>query len=835
MLSLNSLMHSYTITTVLFTVLFGFVFSNHGISQTVTPSTVPLQADDNTSRIVGTVKSDAIDDVVVLANVFLYSTKDSTLIKGMVTNEKGQYAFNDLEPGNYTISVECVGHQQKEIKGIQVEKKCKKLNEILLSLTDDVRSKVSTEPNSIDQLIQEGNTFSVYKNIAKKGEQIEQILRKIPAVTVDQNGEISIEGCSKVLLLLNGIPTKDANIAYIPTTLAPKHIKRIEVCTNSSAKQLSTDVASIINIIIKKTGQKNSTLAARLDLGTNNQIDAFIDYSYTIKKFLISTSYSFNHGKIEQMDYFKRSSFLPDTLRQTNQYNTSKFKYNNHYFTRTIGFKPNAKNTFSGSLIYSFKFLNTDAQLQSDFLSNNVFSSESRRTELSKQSRRGVGLDFSYLKTFDHQDQYLSFYASYSLASEKDEQDYEDAFYDDQQVQLFQEVENSFAKAVNNNWYFKLDYVHPLRKNKKISINLRSNLRKIDNEFSFNEYCFNLSDWQLDEQISNELVFKDQDHFGRFLFSDVLKRFSYTIGFNAQQVFSNSMIATSDQLFEHNFLKIFPTIKTGFTINKQQQILFQFNQSANRPLYNYLNPFNNFDNPLVISMGNPALQSEFQTTSDLSYKLSWAKGIINSSFFHHYIDNVIAPIYFQEDEVLIQKWENLTAQNTYGFKIKGTVTATKFWKIATIASVAQTEIDGKNLDPDLTNKGSIASTTLEQTFLFPKFLNIQLDGFYQSKQITAQGTRDAIYFMNIGLSRSIFKGKGELSFKVTDVFNTRQLKMNIADDGFDYTQRSKWTSRFAHLGITYALNHKTTPSFKDPAFGHSIFVIENTPLNTNAK
>ncbi len=815
-------------TKQLLAFIFAYSFCFQGISQTAKSPTVNIIEDEHTGRIIGTVKSDATNDVVALANVFLYSAKDSTLIKGMVTDEKGQYNFNELKPGNYTISVECKGHQNRIIKDVKIEKKRKKLKEVLLSITDEVRAKAKKESKYVNELIEEGKSLSVHKNIFKKGDTVEDVFRKIPNIHLDEEGKITIKGCSKVLLLLNGMPIMQESTAYLPKDINPKDIKRIEVCTNSSDKNAPTGITSIIDIIAKKKGKKKSTVAAKLELGNSNHIDAFVDYNYTIKKFLISTSYSFRHGKVEQNDYFKKTSLQTDNLLQINQNNTKNLQYSNHYFTRTIGFKPNDKNTLSGSLIYSFKFLKNNANTTTDYLIDDILTQESFRTERSKQSRKAVGLDFSYLKTFDRKERYLNFYASYSLAGEKDEQDYEDDFFDAQQVPLFQEEENSFSKAVNNNWYFELDYVHPLHKNKTITFKLRSNLRKIDNEFSFSEYCFNLSDWQIDEQISNSLVYKDQDYIGEFMFSDDLKKFSYKLGFGAQQVRSNSDVVLNDQFFEHNFLKVFPRAQLNYSFSSNKQLQFRFDQLANRPQYSYLNPFNDFDNPYVISMGNLALQSEYQTRSNLSFTQSWANGSVSSSLFYDHINNPITPFFTEEEDILIQTWQNLNARSSFGFEMRANLLANKFWELSSSISLAQIDIDGRNINQRLSNSGTVLSSQLKQVFRFPKLVDIELNGFYQSQQISAQGTFGENYFMDIALRRSIFKGKGTLSFRVTDVFNSKQRLINIANENLEYEYKSKWTSRFALLGITYALNHKTTPSFKDPIFGHSIYVIENT-------
>ena len=60
----------------------------------------------------------------------------------------------------------------------------------------------------------------------------EDVLTKVPMVTVDQDGEVSLRGNPNVKILVNGRPNRLGNdVDYIPASV----IEKIEVITSPSA------------------------------------------------------------------------------------------------------------------------------------------------------------------------------------------------------------------------------------------------------------------------------------------------------------------------------------------------------------------------------------------------------------------------------------------------------------------------------------------------------------------------------------------------------------------------------------------------------------------------
>ena len=70
---------------------------------------------------------------------------------------------------------------------------------------------------------------------------------KVPLVTVDQEGEVSLRGSADVRILVDGRPIRSE-----VSDIAASTIDKVEVITSASAKYSPEGMAGIINIVRKK-------------------------------------------------------------------------------------------------------------------------------------------------------------------------------------------------------------------------------------------------------------------------------------------------------------------------------------------------------------------------------------------------------------------------------------------------------------------------------------------------------------------------------------------------------------------------------------------------------
>jgi hypothetical protein len=92
---------------------------------------------------------------------------------------------------------------------------------------------------------------------------------------------------------------------------------------------------------------------------------------------------------------------------------------------------------------------------------------------------------------------------------------------------------------------------------------------------------------------------------------------------------------------------------------------------------------------------------------------------------------------------------------------------------------------------------------LNNTLHFNKNLDAQLTASYLAPDIIPQGKREAMFSIDLGLKKSIQKGRGELFFNATDILNTMVIKQEIQGETFSYTSNNYYETQVIRLGYTF--------------------------------
>jgi outer membrane receptor protein involved in Fe transport len=121
--------------------------------------------------------------------------------------------------------------------------------------------------NKIDRRV-----YDVKTNPQSDFASLNDVLSRIPSVTIDPKGRIALRGDTQVKILIDGNPANPA----VLRTLAASAIDRVEVITNPSAQYSSDGAGGIINIVLKKKRSNglNGTVNARGDDEGRYNVDA---------------------------------------------------------------------------------------------------------------------------------------------------------------------------------------------------------------------------------------------------------------------------------------------------------------------------------------------------------------------------------------------------------------------------------------------------------------------------------------------------------------------------------------------------------------------------------
>ncbi|SVE56816.1 uncharacterized protein METZ01_LOCUS509670, partial [marine metagenome] len=182
--------------------------------------------------------------------------KDGGIETGGVTSSDGKFRIGEITPGNYTLKIEFMGYASQTISDIELSFRGtikKDVGEIKLKLVLlEMESVNVVEDRPVFEFETDKMIYNTSDDIISDSGTAEDVLNKVPMVTVDQDGEVSLRGNSNVKILVNGRPNRTGaglnDVDNIPASL----IDKVEVITSPSAKYDPDGMAGIINIVMKK-------------------------------------------------------------------------------------------------------------------------------------------------------------------------------------------------------------------------------------------------------------------------------------------------------------------------------------------------------------------------------------------------------------------------------------------------------------------------------------------------------------------------------------------------------------------------------------------------------
>ena len=277
-------------------------------------STTTVQSPKGNVKISGTLIDSSSLKGVEYASIALYKLPGDKAVDGTVSDEKGKFNFNKIEAGEYKVLISFIGYQTKTIdklnfsKGQEFDLGAIKLSPEVKNL-DEVTITGSTAliEEKVDRLV-----YNAEKDVSTAGGDASDVLARVPMLSVDVNGGVSLRGSSNIQILINGRPSAifSGGVAEALKSIPAEQIKSIEVITSPSARYDGEGSAGIINIVTRKKAPQGFTGNASVSVGTRSN-NGNLGLNYSKGRFGLSFSGGFRGNPTRpSISEFERRDFL---------------------------------------------------------------------------------------------------------------------------------------------------------------------------------------------------------------------------------------------------------------------------------------------------------------------------------------------------------------------------------------------------------------------------------------------------------------------------------------------------------------------------------------------
>lgn len=268
------------------------------------------QTPTSPGRIVGKILDDK-QNPIEFTTVSLLNEKDSSLVKGVLASQDGEFVFNQVIPGSYIVTVSKLGYKSGSSNLININSthSIDTLSFIMQKLNNQLEEVEVVVNKPLIERLSDKTIVNVENSSLAIGNTALELLQRAPGVTIDQNGSLSLKGKNSVLVTIDGKSTylSGNQLTNMLRTILSNNIQSIELISNPSAKYDAQGNAGVINIKLKRNrqfGTNGNISYGNISYGNGYgkywKTNTGVSINHREKRFNIYGNYDFSSNKIFQ-------------------------------------------------------------------------------------------------------------------------------------------------------------------------------------------------------------------------------------------------------------------------------------------------------------------------------------------------------------------------------------------------------------------------------------------------------------------------------------------------------------------------------------------------------
>ncbi len=676
-------------------------------------------------------------------------------------------------------------------------------------------SEVSVKAQKSVIEIAPGKTIINVQSMAgNSGKNLLELLRKLPGISVDGQGNITMAGKQGVLVTIDGRQTylSGDDLKNYLQSITAEDVAQVEVITQPSAHYDAEGNAGIVNIKMRKIKKRGFNGIATTAHTFNKVYGSFntLLLNYRINKMNLYSSMNYQDAKgtVDWSNDFKftdaagktlsTSAMTAVPLEKFEKWNVRMGADYNYSTNTTIGIGLTGA-YYANGMHSTINTTNTDEAGSITTMTRSTRETSLRRNgavnaylkhSFSKTSELNVNLD--YLIFTRIMDQYLSTDALKNGVPQPD------------QLTLRSQLPINIQI-----WSAKADHSLTLPNGMKVESGAKISHVQVDNSGLYDTYTN--GGWMYDNTRTNHFLYNENIS---ALYVNATRTLGTTGKWEGQLGLRGELaqiqgvqLATAEE-FRRQMPAIFPTAYLNYKADTNNSFELNYGRRVERPHYSMLNPFNYYTFYNTYQRGNPGLLPQYSHDVELKHvykgKLTTT---LSGAVVTDNLSNIVVPA--------------AATQTTYGVPVNFGTTKmaslivsyngkpAKWWDLMITAQASYNAYAGLVNNKTVNNAGPGAAVWINNQFAVRKWL---LDCWvnYNSNTVSSPVTKDLQnLFMNFGASHKWWHEKLTGRLAVDDPFYIYRNAYESTQPGLYNHSIMKSNSRGATISLTWNFGAKT--------------------------
>jgi outer membrane receptor for ferrienterochelin and colicin len=722
-------------------------------------------------KISGTIKDAENSNPVEFATVALVDPATNKPVDGTIADAKGKFLIKDVANGNYVVAISFIGYEtiKREVQ-ISDAKSNVDLGTVSLSFTTEVLEAVTVEGQKsiieerVDRLV-----YNAENDNTAKGGDASDVLKRVPLLTVDLDGNVSIRGSENIRVLINNRPSTitAGSIADALKQIPADEIKSVEVITSPSSKYDAEGTTGIINIITKKTVLEGATLNINGSVG-NRGSNLGLRGGYKKGKLGLSVG-GWGRTGYNTLGSFENTQITSlNTNAQTADTRSNSLMAN---YSFGIDYDFNAKNYLTSSIRLGGRgSTNYQDQLTTNTLINNILTNQIIQNVVSENNAKTIDVNVNYTHLYKKKDRELSFLAMYSINDGIN--NFESLTLDSLDFSTESRLKNA-NDSYNEEFAMQVDYQTPISDNQLVEMGAKQTRRKALSDYQYfsaqGEDPYSLVS---DAKFSNVFNYIQNVSAGYASYTLNLDKYAFKAGGRYEYTTIDAFFGNDQDISIPSYGIFVPSLNLSRKLKNNNTIKAAFNRRIQRPSIRYLNPNVQGSNQKNVTFGNPTLDPEYTNNYELSYS-TYIKGLsLNFTGFARNSNNAIQKVTDVKGDTVRNTYQNIGIESSYGTSINANLIIGSKFTLNAGPEVYYASLTNNVPDANFkaSNTGWVVSGRMFGNYNVTKDWSLQFFSYFRGKNVQLQGYQGGFGMYSLGLNKNLPNKRGSIGLGAENFF-----------------------------------------------------------------